>query len=56
MRIIMGTIMSQMSTAMGALIWLPETNSSPRSWPTKPVALWPRATPATMHRATQRLR
>ena len=53
---IIGTIISQMSTAMGALIWLPEPNSSPRSLEMSAGASRPRATPATMQRATQRLR
>ena len=53
---IIGTIMSQMSTAMGALIWLPEPNSSRRSSEMSEGASRPRATPATMQRATQRLR
>src|SRR5271157_3328301 len=54
--IIMGVIMSQIRTAMGALIWLPSPNSRPRrAWTTAGTS-FPRATPATMHPATQRVR
>ena len=35
-RSIIGTIISQMSTAIGALIWLPEPNSRPRIVATRP--------------------
>src|SRR5271157_1780447 len=54
--IIMGVIMSQIRTAMGALIWLPWPNSRPRrAWTTAGTS-FPRATPATMHPATHRVR
>ena len=55
-RIIIGTIISQMSSAIGALIWLPEPNSRPRSRAVNPGTSRPRATPATMHRPTHTLR
>ena len=54
--IIIGTIISQISTAIGALIWLPAPNSRPRRLEMRPGAFRPRATPATMHRATQRVK
>ena len=45
--IIMGVIMSQIRTAMGALIWLPWPNSRPRRACTTAGTSFPRATPAT---------
>src|SRR5271157_5433773 len=52
--IIMGVIMSQIRTAMGALIWLPWPNSRPRSAWTTAGTSFPKATPATMQRTTHR--
>jgi hypothetical protein len=51
--IIMGVIMSQISTAMGTLIWLPFPNSIPRRPAIAAGSNLPRTTPAPMQSATQ---
>ena len=43
--IIIGVIMSQISTAIGALIWLPAPNSMPRRLATAAGRSLPRSTP-----------
>ncbi len=50
--IIIGVIMSQISTAIGALIWLPLPNSMPRRPAMAAGISLPRTTPATMQSAT----
>ena len=54
--IIIGVIISQMSTAIGTLMWLPLPNSSPRSAAANCGATEPMSTPPSMHRATHRVR
>src|SRR3990170_3928019 len=54
--IIIGVIISQMSTAMGTLIWLPWPNSRRRIASMNPGNALPRSTPTTMQRPTQRLK
>ena len=54
--IIIGTIISQMSTAIGALIWLPAPNSSLRSQAISSGSEPPEDDPATMQSTTQTLR
>src|SRR5574341_1700256 len=54
--IIIGVIISQMSTAMGTLIWLPSPNSRRRIPSMNPGSALPRSTPTTMQRPTQRLK
>ncbi len=54
--IIIGTIMSQISAAIGRLIRLSSPISSDRSVETVPGSHTPRATPATMQNPTQRVR
>ena len=51
--IIIGTIMSQMRTAIGTLTWLPSPNSMPRSAAVAPGRPLPSTTPPTMASATQ---
>ena len=50
--IIIGVIISQMRTAMGALIWLPWPNSIARSAAMAAGRSFPKPTPATMQSAT----
>jgi hypothetical protein len=50
--IIMGVIISQISTAIGPLIWLPVSNSMPRRPAMAAGASLPITTPATMQSAT----
>ena len=54
--IIMGTIMSQISTAMGKFTWLPCPNSMRRNDETRSGIHLPAAIPATMHRPTHTVR
>ena len=54
--IIIGMIISQISTAIGTLIWLPEPNSMRRKASTTPGSSLPSRTPTTMQRPTHRLR
>jgi hypothetical protein len=54
--IIMGTIMSQISTAIGILTWLSRPNSIPRSTRTRAGVSLPSANPASMHKPTQTVR
>ncbi len=54
--IIIGMIISQMSTAMGTLTWLPLPNSIPRRACTRPGVNLPSARPAIMQSPTQRVR
>ncbi len=50
--IIIGVIISQMSTAIGALIWLPAPNSTPRTPAMAPGRSLPKPTPAAIQSAT----
>ncbi len=50
--IIMGTIISQISTAMGTLTWLPVPNSIRRSAAVAPGSALPMATPPSIASAT----
>ena len=50
--IIIGTIISQMRTAIGTLTWLPLPNSIPRSAAVVPGRPLPSATPTSMASAT----
>ena len=52
--IIIGVIISQISTGIGALIWLRLPNSIPRSPAVKPGSAFPMRMPAAMQSATQR--
>ena len=54
--IIMGIIISQMSTAMGTLTWLPRPNYMERSRLTEAGIHLPTARPASMHSPTQSVR
>lgn len=54
--IIMGVIISQMSRAIGTLIWLPSPNSRRRRPSVSAGTALPSSTPVIMHRPTQRLR
>ena len=54
--IIIGVIISQISTAIGTLIWLPLPNSIPRKAPVNAGTALPSSTPATMHSPTHTLR
>src|SRR6185503_2070585 len=54
--IIIGTILSQIRTAMGILIWLAVPNSRFRNNGTRCGAHFTNATPATMQRPTQMVR
>src|SRR5450432_3641220 len=54
--IIIGVIMSQISTAIGALIWLPLPNSIPRRPATAPGRSFPRPMPAAMQNAKYSVR
>lgn len=54
--IIIGTIISQISTAIGRLMWLPCPTSAPRRLDTTPGTACPISTPATMQSATQSVR
>ncbi len=51
--IIMGVIISQISAAMGTLIWLPRPNSRPRTRATARGSIRPASTPTTIESATQ---